>query len=91
MQGFVTYCSEKLEEVDFSWCRGIPNSAIGLLVDSCPNLKKVTIFGCSQVSSSLEGAKHAVLINIFFLQCLFNRLVQSYEDARKLATCPGLL
>jgi len=43
-------CSEKLEELDISWCRGIPSSALGLLVDSCPTLKKVTIFGCSQVS-----------------------------------------
>lgn len=41
-------CSDKLEELDISWCRAIPNNALGLLVDSCPALKKLTIFGCSQ-------------------------------------------
>ena len=43
-------CSEKLEEADFSWCRGISNKALGLLADSCPQLRKLTLFGCSQVT-----------------------------------------
>lgn len=41
--------SEKLEEADFSWCRKISSRALGLLVDSCSQMQKLTLFGCSQV------------------------------------------
>ena len=37
-----------LEEVDVSWCRGIPEEALGRLVDACPALATLTLFGCSQ-------------------------------------------
>ena len=41
--------SEVLEELDLSWCRGVSGPAVGLLADSCPNLRKLRLFGCSQV------------------------------------------
>ena len=43
--------SEVLEELDLSWCRGVSGPAVGLLADSCPNLRKLRLFGCSQVHS----------------------------------------
>ncbi|KAK9831384.1 hypothetical protein WJX81_008255 [Elliptochloris bilobata] len=39
-----------LEELDVSWCRGIPEEALGRLVDACPALTCLTLFGCSQVT-----------------------------------------
>ena len=36
-----------------SWCRGVPESWLGLLADACPNLRKLTIFGCTQVCCQL--------------------------------------
>ena len=46
----VLCCREHLEELDISWCRGIPAKALGLLADSCPNLAQLQMFGCSQVT-----------------------------------------
>ncbi len=39
----------RLEALDVSWCRGIPEEALGRLVDACPALATLTLFGCSQV------------------------------------------
>ncbi len=39
----------RLEALDVSWCRGIPEEALGRLVDACPALETLTLFGCSQV------------------------------------------
>ncbi|KAK9840274.1 hypothetical protein WJX74_006585 [Apatococcus lobatus] len=44
------HCREHLEELDISWCRGIPARALGLLADSCPNLTQLEMWGCSQVT-----------------------------------------
>ena len=41
---------DRLEELDISWCRNVPLEALGMLADSCTALKKVQIFGCSQIS-----------------------------------------
>ena len=49
MGGEAFECSEHLEEVNFSWCRGISSAGLGFLVDSCANLQKITLFGCTQV------------------------------------------
>lgn len=42
-------CSDVLEELDLSWCRGVSGPALGMLADSCPKLRKLRLFGCSQV------------------------------------------
>lgn len=36
-----------------SWCRNIPPGALGLLADSCHNLRRVHAWGCSQVTQTL--------------------------------------
>ncbi|GJP67990.1 hypothetical protein CLOP_g24746 [Closterium sp. NIES-67] len=44
-------CShESLESLDVSWCRSVSNHALGLLADSCPNLSRLCLYGCSQVT-----------------------------------------
>ena len=46
-------CRESLEELNISWCRGVPEPWLGVLADACICLRKLTVFGCSQVGSSL--------------------------------------
>jgi len=41
-----------LQEVDLSWCRGVSAASLGLLADSCRHLKKLHLWGCSQVDGS---------------------------------------
>lgn len=38
-----------LEDLDLSWCRGITGAAVGMLADACPNLRRLRLFGCTQV------------------------------------------
>ncbi|XP_010666291.2 uncharacterized protein LOC104883458 isoform X1 [Beta vulgaris subsp. vulgaris] len=40
-----------LESLDLSWCRHLPDEALGLIADSCLSLKLLKLFGCTQVSS----------------------------------------
>lgn len=42
-------CSEAMTELDFSWCRGVSENAMGCMTDSLSQLQKLTLFGCSQV------------------------------------------
>jgi hypothetical protein len=41
-----------LQHVDLSWCRGVSPESLGLLADSCRNLKTLVLWGCSQVDDS---------------------------------------
>jgi len=55
-------CCTTLEEVDVSWCRGIEVSSLGLLADSCPGLKRLFLWGCTQADDSfLAGHSNDVL------------------------------
>lgn len=45
-------CNATLEEVDLSWCRKVRPEALGLLADRCINLKRLVLWGCSQVDDS---------------------------------------
>ncbi|XP_073151371.1 DNA repair protein rhp7-like [Henckelia pumila] len=42
--------SRKLLSLDLSWCRGITDESLGLIVDSCPSLKLLKLFGCKQIT-----------------------------------------
>lgn len=60
-RGFVSrMCRANLQELDVSWCRGIPEEALGCLVDACPALTSLTLFGCSQ--ARLHA--HSVLVHL---------------------------
>ena len=39
-----------LVHLDLSWCRSVSDEALGLLVDSAPNLASLVLRGCSQIT-----------------------------------------
>ena len=41
---------DALEALDLSWCRGVSDQPLGALVDRCAALRKLTIWGCSQLT-----------------------------------------
>ncbi|KAG0523890.1 hypothetical protein BDA96_07G162000 [Sorghum bicolor] len=43
-------CSVLLEALDLSFCRELTDEALGLIVDSCPSLRILKLFGCTQVT-----------------------------------------
>ncbi|KAG2584332.1 hypothetical protein PVAP13_6KG297700 [Panicum virgatum] len=43
-------CSVRLEALDLSFCRELTNEALGLIVDSCPSLRVLKLFGCTQIT-----------------------------------------
>eukprot|EP00850_Spirogloea_muscicola_P000622 SM000002S05702 [mRNA] locus=s2:1777468:1780750:+ [translate_table: standard] len=47
-----THAKGSLERLDLSWCRDVSDEALGLLADSCPLLRRLNLFGCSQVSKT---------------------------------------
>lgn len=50
LEKLATLCQNTLEKLDISFCRGIPENAIGLLVDACFNLHTLSVFGVSQLT-----------------------------------------
>ena len=40
---------DSLEDLDVSWCRGVSGAWLGVLTDACANLRRLTLFGCTQV------------------------------------------
>jgi hypothetical protein len=61
MAFFVCACrldplSECLEELDVSFCRQLPDAALGVVADSCARLARLHLWGCSQASGAfLDG------------------------------------
>lgn len=47
--------SKTLEELDLSWCRKIPEEALGYLCDSCPLLEKLILWGCNHVGKDFSS------------------------------------
>ena len=41
---------DRLRELDVSFCRGVTSEALGLVVDSCPGLVRLHLWGCTQVT-----------------------------------------
>ena len=58
LECLVHKCSKSLEELDISWCRDIPEKAVGYLCDSCPFLKRLIVWGCTQLQSKFLGHFH---------------------------------
>jgi hypothetical protein len=46
-------CGSRLEALDVSFCRGLPEAALGLIVDGCPGLRELRVYGCTQVTDRL--------------------------------------
>lgn len=49
MVALASHSKGSLEVLDVSFCRNIGDEALGLVADSCHGLKKIIMFGCSQV------------------------------------------
>nr|XP_029124339.1 uncharacterized protein LOC105058631 isoform X2 [Elaeis guineensis] len=47
------HCCLKLRSLDLSFCRNITDETLGLIIDSCVNLRILKIFGCRQVYMSI--------------------------------------
>ncbi|KAL6771752.1 hypothetical protein ACKKBG_A27680 [Auxenochlorella protothecoides x Auxenochlorella symbiontica] len=39
-----------LETLDVSWCRGLRDGSLGRLVEACPGLRRLEVWGCSQLT-----------------------------------------
>ena len=55
---------ERLRELDVSFCRDVSNEALGLVADSCPGLRRLHLWGCTQASDTfLNGhGNHALQV-----------------------------
>ncbi|KAI3908780.1 hypothetical protein MKW98_029330 [Papaver atlanticum] len=61
-------CSKNLLSLDISWCRGLNNSALGLILDSYSNLKIFKLFGCTQITSEFVNGHSNKCVQIVGLQ-----------------------
>ncbi|GLC34657.1 hypothetical protein PLESTM_000222000 [Pleodorina starrii] len=56
-------CRETLEHLDVSFCRKLPDRSLGPLLDRCQRLRRLVVFGCSQLSPrSLYGHCNSQLV-----------------------------
>jgi len=55
IESLVQCRSKTIAELDLSWCRNIPEKAVGYLVDSCPSLIKLSLFGCNHIRKDLPA------------------------------------
>lgn len=46
------FCKDTLQELDVSWCRKLPNEALGALVDGCRSLRRLSLWGCTQLTDT---------------------------------------
>ncbi|KAK1607593.1 hypothetical protein QYE76_031266 [Lolium multiflorum] len=59
-QAIALKCS--LEVLDLSFCRGLTDEALGLIVDSCSSLRILKLFGCTQVTDVfLKGHSNSLV------------------------------
>ncbi|KAI3967450.1 hypothetical protein MKX01_012260 [Papaver californicum] len=61
-------CSKNLLSLDLSWCCSLKDSALGLIVDSCSNLKILKLFGCTQITSEYVNGHSSKCVQIVGLQ-----------------------
>eukprot|EP00803_Ostreobium_quekettii_P003278 evm.model.scf_2717.2 EVM.evm.TU.scf_2717.2 scf_2717:9096-14414(+) len=50
MQSLALSCSNSLELLDVSFCRGVTENSLGIVADSCNSLTELRVFGCSQIT-----------------------------------------
>ncbi|KAG2483984.1 hypothetical protein HYH03_017151 [Edaphochlamys debaryana] len=56
-------CRDSLVGLDVSFCRKLPDRAMGLLLSRCTRLRRLVVYGCSQLSArSLYGHDNAHLV-----------------------------
>ena len=55
---------EALQEIDVSFCRKISDAGMGNLVDSCPQMKKVHVWGDSQLTEKFSKGHSRLNLSI---------------------------
>lgn len=54
---------DRLKTLDVSFCRQLDDASLGLLADSCPQLKRLALFGCSSATRTfLDGHSNNCLV-----------------------------
>lgn len=83
---------ESLEELNVSWCRGVPEPWLGVLADACSSLRMLTVFGCSQVRT-LFGVPCEVSLLPIASDCMHVMLtaIRSMQASRKIAHTAALV
>ncbi|CAL5005865.1 unnamed protein product [Urochloa decumbens] len=61
-------CSVRLEALDLSFCRELRNEALGLIVDSCPSLRILKLFGCTQITDFFLKGHSNTLVKIIGIE-----------------------
>eukprot|EP00879_Flechtneria_rotunda_P026293 GHRR01028028.1.p1 GENE.GHRR01028028.1~~GHRR01028028.1.p1 ORF type:complete len:517 (+),score=163.65 GHRR01028028.1:303-1853(+) len=65
IQALASSCKETLQELDISFCRGVPEGALGQLVDKCERLERLKLYGCSQLTKRfLHGHSNEGLVEV---------------------------
>eukprot|EP00198_Chlamydomonas_reinhardtii_P013477 XP_001702814.1 predicted protein [Chlamydomonas reinhardtii] len=80
-------CRESLEELDVSFCRKLPDRGLGLVLERCGKLRRLSVFGCSQLSAaSLYGHSNAGLV----IEGIHTKVVkQSLQTLTDQGRCPS--
>lgn len=50
MVALARHASTTLRDLDVSMCRGITDAGVGTVADTCPNLRKLVVWGCTQLT-----------------------------------------
>lgn len=50
INSLTTCCKDTLHDLDISFCRDVSESALGKMVDHCVNLRRLRVYGCSQLT-----------------------------------------
>ena len=45
-------CLTKLEDLDISWIRGVDDDVLMSLIQNCPKLKRLSVYGCNRISKN---------------------------------------
>lgn len=54
----------RLRSLDLSFCRAISNDAVGAVVDASPRLRRLVVWGCTQLSERLfDGHRRALAVS----------------------------
>jgi DNA repair protein RAD7 len=58
------HCSASLEHLDVSWCRAVSEDGLGHLVDACPRLSCLHVWGCTQITDRFHDghSRHAMRV-----------------------------
>jgi hypothetical protein len=82
--------SSALESLDVSMCRGITDAGLGCMADGCPRLRRLVVWGCSQISGRFYlGHKRARVPSPYELDPAALAAARERLEARRAAAAEG--